>query len=352
MAVIEQRRDQPTADESGRAGDENAHVVWWFGRGISTGHDAHIMEAGEFEAVHGVEDLYVHDTGMFDTDEYGSVYVYDAERPAVIDTGTGANRERIFETLGEIGIDRDDLAWILPTHAHLDHAGGSGYLADRYPNAAVRLHERGVRHLVDPGALVAGTKAAVKDQWAYYAEPKPIPDDRIDGVEGGDRIDLGDRELVVHEAPGHAPHHVVYHEPDAGVVFTADAAGIYVPAIDTVRETTPPPQFDLDQCLRDIETIADLDPEILCFGHFGPRAYDRSLVESAKRAYVEWIEAVRVKREELADDDAVVEHFEATSVDVDYWNPERARAEASLNARGALTFLERADDNVDDGAGE
>jgi len=299
------------------------------------------MHAGEFEPVRGVTDLYVHDSGMFDTDEYGAVYVYDAERPVVIDTGTGANRESLFETIDEIGIEREELAWILPTHAHLDHAGGAGHLAERYPNAEVRVPEKGVRHLVDPGALVAGTKSAVRDQWQYYDEPAPVPEDRIAGLAGGDRIDLGDRELVVHEAPGHAPHHAFYHEPDADVVFTADAAGIYVPEVDTVRPTSPPPQFDLDQCLRDLSAIEELDPEYLCFGHFGPREYDASLIGEAKRAYVEWVEAVREKREALGDDEAVVEHFVEASRDVEFWNPERARADASLNSRGVLTYLDR-----------
>ena len=302
------------------------------------------MRAGEFEPVRGVEDLYVHDTGMFDTDEYGAVYVYDAERPIVIDTGTGANREALFETIEEIGIGREDLAWILPTHAHLDHAGGAGYLAERYPNAEVRVPEKGVRHLVDPEALVAGTKSAVEAQWEHYAEPMPVPDDRIAGVAEGDRIDLGDRELVVREAPGHAPHHAVYREPDAGVVFTADAAGIYVPAVDQVVPTTPPPQFDLEQCLDDIRLIEELDPETLCFGHFGPRRYEADVAGEAKRAYVEWVEAVRRKRAALGDDDAVVEHFEAAARDVDYWNSERARANASLNVRGVLTYLDHTDE--------
>ncbi|MFC5134468.1 MULTISPECIES: MBL fold metallo-hydrolase [Haloferacaceae] len=297
------------------------------------------MNAGEFEPVRGVPDLYVHDTGMFDTDEYGSVYVYDAERPAVIDTGTGANREALFETIDSVGIDRGDLAWILPTHAHLDHAGGAGHLAARYPNAEVALPERGVRHLVDPEALVAGTKSAVGDQWRYYDEPEPVPEDRIRGLAGGDRIDLGDRELVARDAPGHAPHHAVYHVPESGVVFTADAAGIYVPEVDGIQPTTPPPQFDLDQCLRDLGLIADLDPAYLCFGHFGPREYDPELIGEAKRTYVEWVEAVRAKREEL-DDEAVVDHFEETSADVEFWNPERARANAGLNARGVLTYLD------------
>jgi len=299
------------------------------------------MHAGEFEPVRGVENLYVHDTGMFDTDEYGAVYVYDAERPVVVDTGTGANREALYETIAEIGIGREELAWILPTHAHLDHAGGAGHLAGRYPNAEVLVPEKGVRHLVDPEALVAGTKSAVEEQWEYYDEPEPVPEDRISGLAEGDRIDLGDRELVVREAPGHAPHHAIYHDPDADVVFTADAAGIYVPAVDGIEPTTPPPQFDLDRCLADVRTIEELDPDHLCFGHFGPREYEAELAGEIKRAYVEWVEAIREKREELGDDDAVVEHFEAAAGrDVDFWNPERARANASLNARGVLAYLD------------
>lgn len=301
------------------------------------------MHAGEFAPVNGVDDLYVHDTGMFDTDEYGSVYIYDTDQPIVIDTGTGANRQWLFETLDSIGIGKDELAWILPTHAHLDHAGGAGHLAERYPNATVLVPERGVRHLVDPGALVRGTKAAVEEQWKYYDDPAPVPDDRIDGLADGDSIDLGDRELVVHEAPGHAPHHATYYEPDSEVVFTADAAGIYVPETDTVRQTTPPPQFDLDQCLADLSMIDSLNPSYLCFGHFGPRVYEESVIEGAKRAYVEWVEAVRAKRDALDDDEAVVEHFERTSEDLECWNLERARADASLNTRGVLTYLDQRD---------
>lgn len=299
------------------------------------------MSRGDLERVLDHEDVYVHDTGMFDTDEYGSVYVVDAEEPTVVDTGTGLNRELLYESLTEVGIEAEDLSWIVPTHGHLDHAGGAGYLAERYPNAEVRTPEKAVRHLVDPERLVEGTKAAVEDQWRHYAEPKPVPEHRIGGLTDGDRIDLGDRELVFHHAPGHAPHHGVFHEPDSGIVFTADAAGIYVPSIDAVRPTSPPPQFDLEQCLVDLETIADLEPETLCFGHFGPRTYERSVIEEGKRTYVEWVEAVRRKREELDDSDAVVAHFEETTEASEFWNEERARADASLNVRGTLQYLAR-----------
>jgi len=302
------------------------------------------MDVGDFEPVRGASDLYVHDTGMYDTQGYGAVYVYDTPNPAVIDTGIGTNREAIFETLAEIGVGEEDLAWILPTHAHLDHAGGAGYFAERFPNAEVRIHERGVGHLVSPDRLVEGTKHAVGDQWRHYVEPKPVPEGRIEGLSGGETIDLGDRELDVVEAPGHAPHQTVFHEADEGVVFTADAAGIYIPETDSVRTTSPPPQFDLDQCLGDASAIADLDPELLCYPHFGPREYDGSLIEEMKRAYVEWVEAVRQGRADAESDDAVIEHFVETTQAAEFWNPERARADARLNARGVLRYLrERGD---------
>jgi len=68
------------------------------------------------------------------------------------------------------------------------------------------------------------------------------------------------------------------------------------------------------------------------------------VVAEAKRGYVEWVEAVREKRAALDDDEAVIEHFEAASRDIDYWNPEHARASERLNTRGVLTYLDRVAD--------
>ena len=298
-----------------------------------------------FEVTEGeCTDLYYLDTGMYDTPQYGSVYILDAERPAVVDTGIGTNHELLFDALEEVGIGEDDLEFILPTHVHLDHAGGAGFLADRYPNATVLTHDIGVPHLVDPSRLVAGTKAAVDEQWQYYVEPKPVSEERIEGIAGGDTVDLGDRTLEVIHAPGHAPHQTIFHDTRDDVVFTADAAGIFVPQTGRVRQTTPPSQFDLDQCLADAETIIQRDPEVLCFGHFGPVHYSEDLLSGYKRTLVEWLEAVREKRDELADDEAVVEYFEDNSRMVDVWGAEKARAEERLNTKGVLGYLDHAEE--------
>ncbi len=303
------------------------------------------MTPGELQAVADCPDLYYVDTGMYDVEGYGSVYIYDTDEPAIIDTGIGTNREYLFEALEELDID--SLSYILPTHVHLDHAGGAGFLAERFPEADVLTHERGVRHLVDPDRLIAGTKAAVGVMWKYYVEPTPIREAQISGLTDGDEIDLGNRTLTAHEAPGHAPHQLVF-ESDTGVVFTADATGLYIPGRDEIRVTSPPSQFDVQQCLDDVSMIQSLDPDTLCFGHFGPRSYDEPLLDGYKRSLVEWVQAVRQQRARLGDDEAVIDHFIAHTELTDIWGDEKGREETRLNVRGVLSALDKGLVEVDD----
>jgi len=301
------------------------------------------MAAGDvYEVTTGnCEDLHYVDTGMYDSPEYGSVYVLDAERPAVIDTGLGTNYERIVDAIESVGLSLADIEVIAVTHVHLDHAGGAGFLARDCPNADVYVHEIGARHLVDPERLVEGTKRAVGDQWRYYVEPRPIAEDRIVELSDGDAIDLGDHELVAHHAPGHAPHQVVFEDPANDAVFTADAAGIWVPSLDRIEPTSPPSNLDLEAALADVEMLVDLGVETLLFGHFGPRPAAGALDKYAD-VLAEWVAAVEDERAERSDDEAVVEHF-AENVDpelIEIWGEHKARAETAMNVRGVLGYLD------------
>lgn len=287
-------------------------------------------------------DTYYVDTGMYDTPEYGAVYVIDAERPALIDTGIGTRYENILDALESVGVAPDDLDYIVPTHVHLDHAGGAGFLAAECENAEVVCHEVGARHLVDPERIWEGTKRAVGDQFRYYVEPKPIPADRIREVTDGDTVDLGDRTLDVHHAPGHAPHQAVFHSPSDATLFAADACGIYVPALDEITVTSPPPNFDLEQCLADVQMVERLDPETLCYGHFGPAETDDRLAEYTE-TLTDWVEQIDAAREELGDDEAVVERLVAETEMDEVWGEEKAAAEASMNTRGVLRYLDQRD---------
>lgn len=300
--------------------------------------DVYSVETGD------CPDYYYLDTGMYATEKYGSVYIIDADRPAIVDTGIGTNYEYILDALSEIGIDRGDVAVIAPTHVHLDHAGGAGFLAEACPNADVYVHGIGAPHLVDPERLVEGTKRAVGNQWEFYTEPKPVPEDRIVELEDGDTIDLGDRTLETYHAPGHAPHQMVFYDPDTEALAAADAAGIWVPEPGFVRETSPPPNFDLEGCLDDIETIRSLSPEVLLFGHFGPAPASDGLLNEYESVLREWVAAVEEQRADLEDDGAVIDRFVSETDMDEIWGPRKAHAEVAMNTRGVCTYLDRRED--------
>jgi glyoxylase-like metal-dependent hydrolase (beta-lactamase superfamily II) len=292
-----------------------------------------------YEVGHGTDGLHYVDTGMFDIEEYSSVYIVDAERPAVVETGIGKETDLVLEALASVGIAPEDLEFVVPTHVHLDHAGGAGHLAQACPNAEVVAHENGARHLVDPSRLWAGTKRAVGDQIRHYAEPEPVPADRVVQVRDGSVVDLGDRGLHVHGAPGHAPHQAVFEDPANDALFTADAAGVYVPAHDGVYPTTPPPNFDFEQAVADTQVLSRLNPAVLCYSHFGPVQTANRLDEHVD-VLTEWVETVAAAREELGDHEAVVERMVAGEQLSDAWNRDRAEAVAEMDTRGVLRYLE------------
>jgi glyoxylase-like metal-dependent hydrolase (beta-lactamase superfamily II) len=295
------------------------------------------MAIGDVYEVDAVPNCYYVDTGMYDVPEYGVVYLLDTERPAIVDSGIGTNYERVLASLETVGIAPEDLEVIALTHVHLDHAGGAGFIHAE-TGADVYVHESGAKFLTDPGRIWEGTKAAVGDQIRYYTEPKPVPVDAVEPIHDGATVDLGGLDLDVHHAPGHAFHQVVFHERAADAVFTADAAGIYVPERDAVRETSPPPGFDLEQVVADARSIARMSPETLCYAHFGDVPADDRLAEYVD-VVTRWVEAVAEKREEL-DDEAVVEHFVETADIDEVWGEEKADGEVAMNVRGVLRYLD------------
>ncbi|WP_415378965.1 MBL fold metallo-hydrolase [Halosimplex sp. TS25] len=297
-----------------------------------------------FEATVGeCTDLSYVDTGMYGVAEYGAVYVLDAERPALVDTGIGTDYERVLDAVDAAGLAPADIEVIAVTHVHLDHAGGAGFLVEACPNAEVYVHGIGAPHLVDPERLWEGTKRAVGNQIRAYTEPEPVPESRITEIADGDSIDLGDHSLDVSHAPGHAPHQVVFHDPANDAVFVADAAGIYSPTVDELFPTSPPPNFDPEQCRDDVETIRSLDPEVLCYPHFGPTETGEKLDRYAE-VLDSWVAAVTEERAKRGDDEAVIEYFVGEAdAERELWGTEKADAEVAMNVRGVLTALDRAE---------
>lgn len=225
-------------------------------------------------------------------------YLIRSERPCLIETGTALSAPTVVASLSALGIGSEDLATVVVTHIHLDHAGGVGDIAAAFPRAQVVVHERGARHLVDPTKLVASAHRVfgpVMDE--LFGDLRPTDAERVVALGETGTIDLGGgRRLDAFYAPGHASHHVGLLDPDTGDLYTGDAAGVYVPEADELRPATPPPDFDLDLALASMDRMRQVRPERLLFAHYGPVTAVDSALDRSEAVLRQWVDMVRQAR--------------------------------------------------------
>ncbi len=214
--------------------------------------------------------MYAVETPMLGMAGTCSVYVIDGPEPAIIDTGPADAVEEIIAGLETLDIDHDAVEYIVPTHAHLDHAGGAGHLAATCPNATVVCHPTAVDYLTDEAKLTHLTKSVERaiGMDSPYGEPRRIDRDRVRVLGGGDTLTIGERTLDVIDAPGHAPHQFCLFDRPSAALFSADAAGMNFPDSGH-RPTTPPPNFDLEAALESIDRLLEFEPETLLYAHVG-----------------------------------------------------------------------------------
>ena len=211
------------------------------------------------------------DTGMAAQRELNAVYLIGSDEPCLVESGPGADGPVVLAALDALGIGPQDLAHIVVTHIHMDHAGGAGGLLHRFPDATLWVHERGVRHVVDPARLIASTARTYGEarMRAFYGETLPCPAGRVRPIADGDTIAIGDRSLEVISTPGHATHHVALQESSTGAMFTGEAIGSHLPWADCYRPALPPPEADLEAALQSIARMRARRPTVLLASHFG-----------------------------------------------------------------------------------
>jgi glyoxylase-like metal-dependent hydrolase (beta-lactamase superfamily II) len=243
-------------------------------------------------------EVYQIDTRMAGYQGITAGYLIRSDRPCLVETGTAPSAPVVRDGLATLGVGPGDLATVVVTHIHLDHAGGVGDIAAMFPGADVVVHELGARHLADPSRLMASARMVYGDELdALFGELAPTPTDRIRTVERAGLVDLGGgRRLDSHYSPGHAKHHVGLIDSVSGDLYVGDAAGIYIPETGDQRPATPPPDFNLDVALESLRMFAALEPSRLLFSHYGPvEAVGEALERSAEEIRL-WVEETRQAR--------------------------------------------------------
>jgi len=307
------------------------------------------------ELDHGITviDAEYHTTGV------AALYLMQqGDQVAIIETGTNHSVPLILDVLESKSLSFDNVRYVIPTHVHLDHAGGAGELMLQCKNAELIVHPFGASHMIDPSRLEAGTIAVYGEEnfRKLYGTIKPIEASRVIQAEDGFRIDLNGRELEFLDTPGHARHHFCVVDKTSEGIFTGDTFGICYPQLTTAEgpfafATTTPVQFDPDALLKSIERLMTYQPKHMYLTHFGAVEPTAKIVEQLTNA-VKVIKELSLSAKDLTENrieylnDHLMKHVLATLAEmkcdqsVEFQTSVMAM-DIQLNAQGMDVWLTR-----------
>ena len=125
---------------------------------------------------------------------------------AIIDPG--GDVDALLAEVARRGLDLKAL-WL--THAHIDHAGGTGELARRLDLPIIGPHPAD-QFWID----------ALPQQSAMFGFPAAEAFAPTRWLQDGDTVQIGHETLNVRHCPGHTPGHVVFHAPQIDRAFVGD----------------------------------------------------------------------------------------------------------------------------------
>jgi glyoxylase-like metal-dependent hydrolase (beta-lactamase superfamily II) len=215
----------------------------------------------------------------------------------LFDTGIGGKgRMRQFDlALGQAGFDLGDVRLLVCTHSHTDHYGLAAPIVES-AGCELWMHPRWehVRLLADDPAAALEQRLEVARQSGVpvaglerYRESRSEDDDN-----GIDAIVEPDRELLpgvevetdlgvwqVHETPGHAPSHVVLHQPESKLMISGDhLLGRTVLFFDHGHSPDPVGEF-----LASLDEVEPLDVDLCLPGHGRPFRDPEAKIAEARR---------------------------------------------------------------------
>jgi len=220
--------------------------------------------------------IHTIDTQYLGRPEYAAAYlIVEGDRAAFVDNNTNAAVPRLLAALETQGLASEQVEYLIITHVHLDHAGGTALLARACPNATVLAHPRAAPHLIAPSKLIASASAVYgrAEFERIYGTIEPVAEDRVRIMDDGQTLRFGNRELRFLHTRGHANHHFCIADSASDAIFTGDAFGLVYPALQ--REgmfafpSTSPTDFEPELAREAVRRLVDERPTCLYPTHFG-----------------------------------------------------------------------------------
>ena len=129
-----------------------------------------------------------------------------SHQAAVVDPG--GDLEVLLAEVARLGLRLEQI-WV--THAHIDHAGGVGELAQRLSLPVIGPHH-GDQFWID----------GLPAQSLHFGFPPAQIFTPTRWLHDGDTVTLGAHTLQVRHCPGHTPGHVVFYSPEIQRAFVGD----------------------------------------------------------------------------------------------------------------------------------
>ena len=139
------------------------------------------------------------------------IYLIDGgDELALIDCGMAAGRslERIADNIQREGLDLSKLRTVILTHYHMDHAGGAARFRDQYGLRVIA--PRGAAPALRTGDEQAVALDVAKAAGFYAADYRFEPVTVDQELDEGDRVRVGNLELITYDTPGHCDGHASY----------------------------------------------------------------------------------------------------------------------------------------------
>jgi glyoxylase-like metal-dependent hydrolase (beta-lactamase superfamily II) len=278
-------------------------------------------------------------------------------KAAFVDTGTSYSVPGLLELLSVKGIPREDVSFVMPTHVHLDHAGGAGELMRHLPNAKLIAHPRGARHLIDPSKLTAGAIAVYGEAGFRkgFGKLSPISEQRVIIADDGFELNLNGRPLMFLDTPGHARHHYSIFDKTSRGFFTGDVFGLAYQEFccatgPFVFPTTTPVQFEPAAWHQSLSRLLRYKPERMFLTHYGMITQVEVLAEDLGRRIDMLVQIARAAPRDDRRHNAILQMMTDMLIDELARNGcsmthaeaiERFQMDLELNTQGLEIWLDR-----------
>ena len=224
----------------------------------------------------------------------------------LVDTGLAepGGLGRLEQALGQAGLRLEHVRLLVCTHAHSDHYGLAAPIME---TSGCELwmnphHEHMTRAAQDPERSLERRIEVARQSGVPEQALREYHDARKGQSIGVVKIVMPDRDLVpgvvvdtdlgpwdIYYTPGHAPSHVVLHQPDSHMLISGDhllgRVSLYYD-----YGWTPDPTGEF---LESLDLVDKLDARLCLAGHGRPFRDVRGHIEANRSAVAERIERVR-----------------------------------------------------------